>query len=669
MLTQTMTQCDIILPVYNGLLHVEICLQALLTCTEATDYHLYIIDDASDMTTRRFLREQTNRLPQVTLHKNKENVGFVRSCNTGIALGKAPYVLLLNTDVIVTPQWLTRLLACAHSDDKIASVNPLTNQAAQIDLPLAPGANFYDMDWTVRQRTPDYPDVVTGVGFCLLLRRTALEHVGLLDEIYGQGYCEESDLCMRLTTQGYRTVVADNVYVYHQGQASFTHSLARYQHNRRLFDNRWRHQYHQQFRDFCKANPLKRVRQLFALPQRWTPLPALWTNYRCLLKSWRQRQWLNLGLETVRGMRRLYQARTPIPDPTLVTAITRPDRLCITYLLDKLVISGGVLSVIQLVNALILQGVTVRIATLFVDPAIQAWRLLTGPLVFKTAEELVDRLPQTDIVVATHWHTATWAAELVKTRRATRPVYYLQDYESWFYPATAQTTRAQVNATYALIAHKIVTSEWLKTLLAEIGYPETHKICIGTDLTLFYPRDVPRSQHPVIITMARPGTPWRGFSTVIAALKQIKQVLPATEVILFGDNQLFKQKIPFEYRDEGVVTRQETLAALYSEADVFIDGSDHQGFGRPALEAMACGSACVLTGIGGVMEYARNDDNCLLVPPQHPQKLTEAVLNILHHPHLQEKLVQGGLKTAQQFSLTQEVQETLDYFNRLAALK
>ena len=98
--------------------------------------------------------------------------------------------------------WLGRLLACA--DTNIASVNPLTNHASQISIPIAPSANFISMDRTIRKLSQrQYPDVVTGVGFCMLLRRSALDDVGLFDEIYGHGYCEESDLCMRLTTKGF----------------------------------------------------------------------------------------------------------------------------------------------------------------------------------------------------------------------------------------------------------------------------------------------------------------------------------------------------------------------------------------------------------------------------------------------------------------------------------
>ena len=122
---------------------------------------------------------------------------------------------------------------------------------------------------------------------------SALRQVGLFDPAYGHGYCEESDLCMRLIAAGFRTVVAEDVYVYHRGGGSFSDGQERYLRNRRLFDQRWGREYRRQFRAFRRANPLKPTRQLFTLPTRWEPTPALWQGARALLAEWRGARSLN----------------------------------------------------------------------------------------------------------------------------------------------------------------------------------------------------------------------------------------------------------------------------------------------------------------------------------------------------------------------------------------
>ncbi|MCV6637151.1 glycosyltransferase [Candidatus Albibeggiatoa sp. nov. NOAA] len=657
--------CDIVVPIFNSLSYVKTCIDAVLAHTDINQYQLYLINDASDQATSNYLENIANKAENIHLITNLSNLGFVKSCNLGMSKGQSPYILLLNSDVIVTPNWLFNLIKCAESDNAIASVNPLTNNAAQIDLAMTQGSNFYDINWRLQKEFLDKTislDVVTGVGFCLLLRRSILQKVGLFDEVYGKGYCEESDLCMRLTTQGYRTVVSPDVYVYHQGQASFTHSHERYLSNRQIFDQRWKDEYIRQFRAYKKANPLSIAHDLFTTQSRWHPTPVIWMSYRKLLKHWQQKQLVGLMLDGLRGLKQMSHAFVPVPNAELVAKNTPPNRLRVTYLVNKLVISGGILSVVQIVNELILLGIEARIATLFVDPEIRNWRLLTEPMLFKNEQDLTSHLPETDIVVATHWITASWAAEVKQANIAKQTAYYLQDYEAWF--STEHKDKQTVLDTYALVEHKIVTSDWLQRLLEKDGYA-SEKICIGTDLDVFYPRDVAPKSHPVLVTMARPGTPWRGFKWAVEALALVKQYCPELEIVFFGDNQLFRQNIPFEYRDEGVVSNQNHLAALYSEADIFLDASDYQGFGRLALEAMSCGTACVLTTEGGVTEYARAEQNCLAVPPRKPNVFAHAILRLIKDSELRERLRANGLETVKQYSIQQEARKTLDYFTTI----
>jgi len=659
------SRCDIVLPVFNGLTHVKECINSILEHTVDSSYQLYIVDDCSDSFTRAYLDKIVRYNAQISLHRNPENLGFVKSCNVGVSLGKAPYVVLINSDVIVTPGWLVRLLQCAESDSCIASVNPLTNRASQINIPIAPGANFYGMDMVLAQCSPcKYPDVVTGVGFCMLLRRSALEKVGLFDEVYGRGYCEDSDLCMRLVAKGFRTVVADNVYVYHKGSTSFTDRHERYLHNRKIFDARWADEYKRQFNDFQAADPLKQVRTLFPLPERWDLIHSMRETYWCMRDCWRNGRPLGIVREAYKGLRRLPTAKRDHITPQCVERFTRPDRLRVTYVLHDLAMAGGVLSVVQLANELVLLGVEARIAALREHSSTYNWKFFSKPMIFRRLPHLLNHFPESDIAVATHWTTAPWVAHLVKSGRCKSAVYFIQDYECWFYPEGDFHSRTNVMRTYDLIPNKIVKSDWLKGLLERDGFSAI-KIRLGMDLGIFYPREVRKPKHRVVLTMVRPSTPWRGLPSVIEALKSVKAALPEIEIVLFGEG-VSRINIPFPYKHAGLVTDQNRLAELYSAADVFLDGSDWQAFGRPALEAMACGTACVLTNIGGVNEYARHGENCLLVPPKKPEIFAQAIVRILEDNRLKEILEQGGLKTVQDYCHKREAKETLAFFNQIA---
>jgi len=660
-------KCDIVMPVYNGLTYVKDCIFSLREFTNSDDYHLFIIDDHSDSVTAGYLRDCATDRVHVTLHRNLSNMGFVKSCNLGISMGTAPFVTLLNSDVVLTPGWLERLMECAETEADIASVNPLTNYASQISLPMVAGGNFLGMDEVLRIHSPrNFPDVVTGVGFCMMLRRSALEEVGLLDEVFGKGYCEDSDLCMRLTARGYRTVVADNVYVYHRGRGAFTDRTERYRTNRIIFDERWTKEYKCQFRAFKKARPLGPVRGLFPSKKRWDPLPASWVAGREIIAGWRKKDAKGLLRTTARSVLNVLKNRRDLVTPKLVARITRQKKIRVTYVLHKLVIAGGVLSVIQLVNELILLGIEARIATLFEDPAIYDWtKLYTRPMVFRSSRELIAEFPETDIAVATLWKTVPRVAQLVRDKRARKSVYFIQDFEPWFFTENQKKRRTKVMETYGMIENRVVKSEWLCSMLNQNGFP-AHKITLGMDLGCFYPREKKKNKTvPSVLAMARPRTPRRGFGQTVRALREIRGVTPELEIVLFGDRFLEFRGIPFSFRNEGVITDQERLARLYSEADVFVDGSQFQGFGRCGLEAMACGTACVLTSTGGVNEYARDGENCLLVPPDEPAALARAATALLNSTELRKRLVSAGLKTASAYSHKREARETLSYFRHL----
>ena len=332
-----------------------------------------------------------------------------------------------------------------------------------------------------------------------------------------------------------------------------------------------------------------------------------------------------------------------------------------------MVIAGGVLSVIQIVNELILLGIEARIVTLFKDPGVSDWtRLYTEPIVYRNQQEMLEHAFHQPILrsLRSGARLRWWIFCCVMAKPGSG-AYFIQDYEPWFFPEADGASRQRVRQTFSMIPNRIVKSRWLADMLAADGY-DTHQISLGMDLGQFYPRDVDRSR-PVVLAMVRPKTPSRGFVPTIAALSEVKKQMPQVEIVLFGDRFLGAQSIPFDFRDEGVVMNQNRLAELYSEAHVFLDGSDFQGFGRCGLEAMACGAACVLTGAGGVTEYAVHRENALIVPPKQPDSFAEAILELFRNTSLRTSLVEGGRRTVKRFCHKREALQTRDLFKSLAA--
>lgn len=219
---------EIIIPVYNAAEELGRCIEAIES-TVPGDAPVTLIDDAS---TERAVRNLFRDLAKSgerrwQLQRNPRNLGFVRTVNRGMKAGHDD-VILLNSDTIPAGAWYERLVACAASDERIATATPFSNNAEICSLPAFCENNPPPEDPELMARAvaeagpPAYPDLPTGVGFCLYMRRAALNQLGLFDTRFGRGYGEENDFCMRARAAGWRNVLCDDAYVVHLGGRSFS---------------------------------------------------------------------------------------------------------------------------------------------------------------------------------------------------------------------------------------------------------------------------------------------------------------------------------------------------------------------------------------------------------------------------------------------------------------
>ena len=160
---------------------------------------------------------------------NEQNRGFIGTVNRGFAETEGD-VVLLNSDTIVTRGWLDKIRRCAASDptaSRRSRRSPTTPRSARIrqmcgNHDWVPGDDpeIYNDAIAIASRR-DYPELPTGVGFCMYVRRATLNAIGHFDMQYGLGYGEENDFCRRLVAAGYRNVLLDDTFVAHVGNRSF----------------------------------------------------------------------------------------------------------------------------------------------------------------------------------------------------------------------------------------------------------------------------------------------------------------------------------------------------------------------------------------------------------------------------------------------------------------
>ncbi len=219
----------LVIPVYDAAADLAACLDSLLPTLPA-DARVLFADDASpDPRVPAVIERFRGRAAfAVEVRRRPQNLGFVGNVNLAFRESAPDDVVILNTDTLATPGWWQRLLACAASDPRIATATPWSNNAEICSYPdfCRAGPLPDDLDTLAEAAAsagpPAYPELPTGVGFCMFVRRAALDVLGDLDQAtFGRGYGEENDFCRRAAGHGWRNVLCDDAFVAHRGGASF----------------------------------------------------------------------------------------------------------------------------------------------------------------------------------------------------------------------------------------------------------------------------------------------------------------------------------------------------------------------------------------------------------------------------------------------------------------
>lgn len=220
------SQVDIIVPVASAPEDARRCIENVLACTVGA-FTLVLIDDASgDRRVGALFDELARRGDsRIVLVRNARPAGFAATFNRGIAHSRADAVLL-DPSTMVTQGWLDALLRCAASDARIATVTPFSNlRDTGAFACLHPGDGTPAQSDPQRLReavadaaVPTYPDLPSGSGVCMLLRRPALDAVGGFDPAFDAHEGADVDFCLRAARAGFRNVLADDAFVAHTGQ-------------------------------------------------------------------------------------------------------------------------------------------------------------------------------------------------------------------------------------------------------------------------------------------------------------------------------------------------------------------------------------------------------------------------------------------------------------------
>lgn len=154
--------------------------------------------------------------------------------------------------------------------------------------------------------------------------------------------------------------------------------------------------------------------------------------------------------------------------------------------------------------------------------------------------------------------------------------------------------------------------------------------------------------------------PWKGLKTFFNVYRNLPEVAKEliSDVTLVSHDDLSS----FDTRGMNIIkpTCDEDIAKVYQSSDIFISTSWWEGFGLPPLEAMSCGCPVICSDSGGVNEYAKPGDNCLMFQPKNEEQLKSVLLKLLDDRNLRETLAIQGIKTAKDFNWKDSAKHLLD---------
>ncbi len=196
---------SLIIPVYNQLQYTQQCIESIARCTEIS-HELIVIDNGSSDGTREFLSTLSARV--IT---NERNLGCAKAWNQGVCAGNGELLGILNNDILVTRDWLDNLVQFMKRTGH-GIVSPSAREG-RLDYDLESYAAEFVKQCASATRSQTY-------GGCMLIRRHVFDRIGLFDEDYAYGTCEDIDFLWRAKEAGFSVGMTGSVLIHHFGMVT-----------------------------------------------------------------------------------------------------------------------------------------------------------------------------------------------------------------------------------------------------------------------------------------------------------------------------------------------------------------------------------------------------------------------------------------------------------------
>lgn len=233
-------KCDLVLLSWNNLALLKRCVESLMRCTGISSRLIIVDNGSNEAGLREYLAAlEDSRNVYVKVIFNSLNEGFARGMNKGMKGSRAPYLCILNNDIVVTEGWLAEMIKVAESGPGIGIVNPSSNN---FGLRFKKDTGLEEFAHGLKKQSGGWVEMNACVGFCMLIKREVIKKIGFLDDKYGYAYFEDTDYSRRAQAAGYKCVMAKGCYVYHsEGKSGkfLKDKDETFNRSARIFEKRW----------------------------------------------------------------------------------------------------------------------------------------------------------------------------------------------------------------------------------------------------------------------------------------------------------------------------------------------------------------------------------------------------------------------------------------------
>lgn len=215
-------EVSIVIPNYNGKKYMETCMLSLQKQT-CKDFNVILVDNNSFDDSCEFIAQN---YPQVKIIKLDSNYGFSAAVNNGIKQSDSKYIVLLNNDTEVNPNWLEELINTIDKNKKIFSICSKMIQYKDRDKIDDAGDEYNLLGWAYKrgdgmpiEKYSDNDQVFSSCAGAAIYRKEVFEKIGYFDEDFF-AYMEDVDISYRAKIHGYKNMYCSNAIVYHIGSAT-----------------------------------------------------------------------------------------------------------------------------------------------------------------------------------------------------------------------------------------------------------------------------------------------------------------------------------------------------------------------------------------------------------------------------------------------------------------